>query len=77
MLLSTAEPCGKDDKVASFLGDHQFQSCSIRVTRGDYAPLMQRINENLAKAKVVLQCVFVMMMTLYQVVCVNFRVYVY
>ena len=36
----------------SILGDHSYQNCSISVVRGDYAPLMQRMVENLEKAKV-------------------------
>lgn len=42
----------EDDKVASLLGNHPFESCTIEVTRGDFSPLMAKMIENLAKAKV-------------------------
>ena len=52
LLLITAEPCGGEDRVAGLLGTYSYQSSTIKVTRGDYAPLMQRMIENLEKAKV-------------------------
>lgn len=47
-----AEPLDGDDTVAGILGEHPVQSRSVRVTRGDYAPLMAKMVENLEKAKV-------------------------
>ena len=38
--------------MAAVLGTHSLESASLLVTRGDFAPLMQRIVSNLAKAKV-------------------------
>ncbi len=45
-------PVDGEDKVAKILGEHSHQSHTIRVTRGDYAPLMQKMIDNLEKAKV-------------------------
>ena len=41
-----------EDDVAKVLGEHSYQSHTILVTRGDYAPLMQKMVDNLEKAKV-------------------------
>ena len=49
LLLITAEPCGGEDCVAGLLGTYSYQSSTIKLTRGDYAPLMQRMIENLEK----------------------------
>ena len=48
---SLADPCGDNDEIASILGSHQFKGSTVVVSRGDYAPVMKRINEELAKAK--------------------------
>lgn len=49
---SLDKPYDKDDKIAALLGEHRYQNCSISVTRGDYSTLMERMIENLEKAKV-------------------------
>ena len=48
----TVDPLGPDDDVAPLLGDHTHNSTHITVTRGDYAPLMERVVKNLEQAKV-------------------------
>ena len=52
MFLCLAEPCDSEDQVSSLLGTYEHKSTSVKVTRGDYAPLMKRMVENLEKAKV-------------------------
>lgn len=47
-----AEPCDSNDHVASLLGTFNYLSSTVKVTRGDYSPLMQRMIANLEKAKV-------------------------
>lgn len=47
-----AEPFDGSDKIASMIGQHQYKSSCIEITRGDYAPLMQNMIQNLEKAKV-------------------------
>jgi len=42
---------GLPDTVQPHLGDHTHKGTSIRVERGDYAPLMKRVVANLGKAK--------------------------
>ena len=44
----------EDDDVYSYLGKHLYKSSIIYIKRGDYAPLLKRVNENLLKAKVIL-----------------------
>ena len=50
-----------DNDVLSYLGTHEFtpegasEPTTFRVTRGDYAPVMEQLASNLAKAKV---CIF-------------------
>ncbi len=51
-IFSVAEPYDEKDKIASMIGQHQYESSCIQVTRGDYAPLMQNMIQNLEKAKV-------------------------
>ena len=46
------EPCDAMDTVAAIIGEHVFKDVIINVTRGDYAPLMLTVVENLTKAKV-------------------------
>ena len=58
ILSRTAEPCDNKDHVASLLGTYNYQSTTIKVTRGDYAPLMQRMVDNLDKAKVLKNEIF-------------------
>ena len=48
----SAESLGHEDDVAPLLGDHTHNSAHIVVTRGDYAPLMERVVSNLELAKV-------------------------
>ena len=48
----TGEPCGDTDTLAAILGEHVFNDTIVNVTRGDYAPLMSAVVENLSKAKV-------------------------
>lgn len=43
---------GKEDTVAKLLGKHEYKGCEILITRGDYAPLLKRLVENLRIAKV-------------------------
>ena len=50
--IHVAEPYDSEDSVASLLGTYSYQSATVKVTRGDYAPLMQRMIDNLEKAKV-------------------------
>ena len=38
--------------MASLLGVHAHKGASITLTRGDYAPLMKRMEDHLNKAKV-------------------------
>jgi dipeptidyl-peptidase-3 len=45
------ESLGPEDDVAPLLGDHTHNSAHIVVTRGDYAPLMEKIARNLEQAK--------------------------
>lgn len=47
-----AEPYDSEDHVASLLGTYSYQSATVKVSRGDHAPLMQRMIDNLEKAKV-------------------------
>ena len=42
----------EDDDVYTCLGKHMYKSSAIYIKRGDYAPLLKRVNENLQKAKV-------------------------
>ena len=42
----------EDDDVYTYLGKHVYKSSTIYIKRGDYAPLLKRINESLLKAKV-------------------------
>ena len=53
------EPYDNEDRVASLLGSYKYQSTTVKVTRGDYAPLMQRMIENFEKAKVFIYYVMV------------------
>ena len=46
------DPCEPDDGTACVLGEHQYKGHCIRVTRGDYSPLMKRMVDSLRKAKV-------------------------
>ena len=48
----TVDPLNPDDNVAPLLGDHTHDSTHIVVTRGDYAPLMEKVVKNLEQAKV-------------------------
>ena len=41
--------------MAGVLGEHSVKTCTIKVTRGDFAPLMQSMIDNLEKAKVRVQ----------------------
>ena len=45
-------PNGESDKVSSVLGDHKYKNSTIKITRGDYSPLMKRVVRNLELAKV-------------------------
>ncbi len=49
--MSLANPFGEKDNVASILGTHLYKDTTVVVTRGDYSPLMKRINDELMKAK--------------------------
>mmetsp|Transcript_6724 Transcript_6724/g.41073 ORF Transcript_6724/g.41073 Transcript_6724/m.41073 type:complete len:722 (-) Transcript_6724:2944-5109(-) len=40
-----------DDPVSAYLGEHVFRNATIRVERGDYAKLMQRVCAELQEAK--------------------------
>ena len=52
-IMSVSEDAGDEsDKVAGLIGRHEYKSSSILVMRGDYAPLMQNMIQNLEKAKV-------------------------
>ena len=46
------EPVDQQDNVAHLLGSHTHDGATIIISRGDYAPLMQRMCENLEKSKV-------------------------
>lgn len=48
---TSADPCDPGDKVAGVLGTHPFRGTTVSITRGDYAPIMQRMVQNLQKAK--------------------------
>jgi dipeptidyl-peptidase-3 len=48
---TTNDPCGTSDRVAAVLGEHKYKDSTIQVARGDYSPLLQRVVENLKKAK--------------------------
>ena len=48
----TGEACDDADKLGAILGEHVFNDTIVNVTRGDYAPLMSAVVENLSKAKV-------------------------
>ena len=50
--LAAAECCGEGDDMAAFLGDHSHGECTVHVTRGDYAPLLQLVADSLTAAKV-------------------------
>ena len=52
LCVCVAEPFDEKDKMAALIGRHQHKSSCIEVTRGDYAPFMQDMLENLEKAKV-------------------------
>lgn len=41
-----------DSEVTSKLKSYEFQGSHFQVTRGDYAPLLQKVVEHLEKAKV-------------------------
>jgi dipeptidyl-peptidase-3 len=49
--VGTCDPCDAEDTVAAIAGEHVFQDVIINVTRGDYAPLMAAVVENLMKAR--------------------------
>ena len=49
--LSLDDPYSESDTTAGILGNHRFKDTSVTVSRGDYAPIMKRINEELSKAK--------------------------
>ena len=55
--LVPADSCGPEDEVAAMLGTHTHKGVTINLTRGDYAPLMKRMEDNLKKAKV-MKCVY-------------------
>lgn len=38
--------------MAAVLGEHRYKEQTIKVVRGDYAPLLKRVVDNLQKAKV-------------------------
>lgn len=57
----SGDPIDQHDSVAGLLGPHTHEGTTIIVSRGDYAPLMQRMCENLDKAKVCVCSVVVMM----------------
>ena len=44
LFISLAHPLG-------VMGTHQFKGTTVVVTRGDYAPIMKRVNDALAKAR--------------------------
>ncbi|XP_072032352.1 dipeptidyl peptidase 3-like [Amphiura filiformis] len=47
--LASAADAGGDEKLK--LGSYDYDNATFNVTRGDYSPLMERIAQNLAKAK--------------------------
>ncbi len=49
-----AEACYPGDKTAAYLGKHSYKGTTISITRGDYAPILDRVVANLNKAKVCL-----------------------
>lgn len=57
VVLVPADSCGPEDDVAAMLGTHTHKGVTINLTRGDYAPLMKRMEDNLKKAKV-MNCVY-------------------
>ncbi|XP_065839251.1 dipeptidyl peptidase 3-like [Oscarella lobularis] len=46
----TASPFGSNDKMASRVGDDEYKGKRVRITRGDYSELLERVAENLRKA---------------------------
>ena len=44
-----SEPAGED--ISPLLGEHSWEGTKVRVTCGDYSPLLRRLNENLEKAR--------------------------
>lgn len=51
MILLPSEP-NLDSDMTSKLKSYEFQGSHFRVTRGDYAPILQKVVEHLEKAKV-------------------------
>ena len=52
LFLPAAEPLDSNDTLAALLGDHTHNSTHITVTRGDYAPILEQVVQNLQEAKV-------------------------
>lgn len=51
MILLPSEP-NLDSEMTSKLKSYEFQGSHFQVTRGDYAPILQKVVEHLEKAKV-------------------------
>lgn len=55
LLFSSAVDCAADGEGQTRCGQYNFEDTVFTVHRGDYAPLMEKVNQNLEKAKVCLQ----------------------
>jgi hypothetical protein len=43
---------GVEDKVSPFVASHEYNGCTIKITRGDYSGLLKRVVDNLEQAVV-------------------------